>query len=71
MKQIFSMCLDQDSKHIDYVANVLKSLVSEGVISINEIEKGFSRIRSEISDLLIDVPNARELFDAILKLYNS
>ncbi|OWM90565.1 MA3 DOMAIN-CONTAINING TRANSLATION REGULATORY FACTOR 1-like [Punica granatum] len=49
-------------KKNDSMLNLLQECFSEGLITINQMTKGFSRIKDGLDDLALDIPNAREKF---------
>ncbi|AQK78411.1 Programmed cell death protein 4 [Zea mays] len=42
--------------------NLLQECFGEGIITINQMTKGFSRVRDGLDDLALDIPDAREKF---------
>ncbi|XP_020111973.1 uncharacterized protein LOC109726646 isoform X2 [Ananas comosus] len=49
-------------KQNDGILDLLQECFSEGLITINQMTKGFSRVRDGLDDLVLDIPNAREKF---------
>jgi hypothetical protein len=41
---------------------LLHECFGEGIITINQMTKGFSRVRDVLDDLALDIPDAREKF---------
>jgi MA3 domain len=51
-------------KKNDKMLDLLSECFGEGLISINQLTKGFMRVRDGMDDLTLDIPNAREKFDS-------
>jgi hypothetical protein len=49
-------------KKNDWLLNLLQECSSEGLITINQMMKGFTRVADSLDDLALDIPNAREKF---------
>ncbi|KAG1363370.1 Programmed cell death protein 4 [Cocos nucifera] len=49
-------------KKNDRILDLLQECFSEGLITINQMTKGFSRVRDGLDDLALDIPNAEEKF---------
>ncbi|XP_075494347.1 MA3 DOMAIN-CONTAINING TRANSLATION REGULATORY FACTOR 1-like [Primulina tabacum] len=49
-------------KKNDRVLDLLQACFSEGLITINQMTKGFSRIKDGLEDLALDIPNAKDKF---------
>ncbi|CAA7400721.1 unnamed protein product [Spirodela intermedia] len=49
-------------KKNDRILDLLQECFGEGLITINQITKGFSRVRDSLDDLALDIPNARVKF---------
>ncbi|XP_062026150.1 MA3 DOMAIN-CONTAINING TRANSLATION REGULATORY FACTOR 1 [Rosa rugosa] len=49
-------------KKNDSMLDLLQECFSEGLITINQLTKGFTRIKEGLDDLALDIPNAREKF---------
>ncbi|XP_057841956.2 MA3 DOMAIN-CONTAINING TRANSLATION REGULATORY FACTOR 4 [Cryptomeria japonica] len=49
-------------KKNDRLLNLLQECSSEGLITINQMMKGFTRVADGLDDLALDIPNAREKF---------
>ncbi|XP_052176666.1 MA3 DOMAIN-CONTAINING TRANSLATION REGULATORY FACTOR 1-like [Diospyros lotus] len=49
-------------KKNDSMLDLLQECFSEGLITINQMTKGFSRIRDGLDDLALDIPNAEEKY---------
>ncbi|XP_059645146.1 MA3 DOMAIN-CONTAINING TRANSLATION REGULATORY FACTOR 1-like isoform X2 [Cornus florida] len=54
-------------KKNDRMLNLLQECFSEGLITINEMTKGFARIQDGLDDLALDIPNAEEKFNFYLE----
>ncbi|XP_047316859.1 MA3 DOMAIN-CONTAINING TRANSLATION REGULATORY FACTOR 1-like [Impatiens glandulifera] len=53
-------------KKNDGMLDLLEVCFGEGLITTNQMTKGFSRIKDGIDDLALDIPNAREKYDLYL-----
>ncbi|KAK9277981.1 hypothetical protein L1049_027797 [Liquidambar formosana] len=49
-------------KKNDRMLDLLQECFSEGLITINQMTKGFARIKDGLDDLALDIPNAEEKF---------
>eukprot|EP00268_Persea_americana_P006577 TRINITY_DN12369_c0_g1_i3.p1 TRINITY_DN12369_c0_g1~~TRINITY_DN12369_c0_g1_i3.p1 ORF type:complete len:731 (-),score=205.71 TRINITY_DN12369_c0_g1_i3:677-2869(-) len=49
-------------KKNDVMLDLLQECFGEGLITINQMTKGFARIRDNLDDLALDIPNAGEKF---------
>jgi hypothetical protein len=49
-------------KKNDRLLNLLQECFSEGLITTNQMTKGFTRIKDGLDDLALDIPNAKEKF---------
>lgn len=49
-------------KKNDGMLDLLQECFGEGLITINQMTKGFTRIKDGLDDLALDIPNAREKF---------
>lgn len=49
-------------KKNDRLLDLLQECFSEGLITINQMTKGFTRIKDGLDDLALDIPNAKEKF---------
>ncbi|RZB56614.1 Programmed cell death protein 4 isoform B [Glycine soja] len=49
-------------KKNDHMLDLLQECFSEGLITINQMTKGFTRIKDGLDDLALDIPNAKEKF---------
>ncbi|KAJ0972822.1 hypothetical protein J5N97_020781 [Dioscorea zingiberensis] len=47
-------------KKNDRILHLLQECFGEGLITINQMTKGFSRVRDGLEDLALDIPNAEE-----------
>ncbi|KAK4799691.1 hypothetical protein SAY86_025056 [Trapa natans] len=59
VKKALVMAMEKKS---DSVLHLLHECFNEGLITINQMTKGFSRIKDGLDDLALDIPNAREKF---------
>ncbi|EEF51874.1 MA3 DOMAIN-CONTAINING TRANSLATION REGULATORY FACTOR 1 [Ricinus communis] len=49
-------------KKNDRMLDLLQACFDEGLITINQMTKGFTRIKDGLDDLALDIPNAKEKF---------
>ncbi|KZV38806.1 programmed cell death protein 4 [Dorcoceras hygrometricum] len=49
-------------KKNDRMLDLLQACYSEGLITINQMTKGFGRIKDGLEDLALDIPNAKDKF---------
>ncbi|KAJ1413251.1 MIF4G-like domain superfamily [Sesbania bispinosa] len=49
-------------KKNDRMLDLLQECFSEGLITINQMTKGFTRVKDGLDDLALDIPNAKEKF---------
>lgn len=54
-------------KKNDRILDLLQESFGEGLITINQMTKGFTRIRDGLDDLALDIPNAREKFGSYVE----
>ncbi|PKA66098.1 Eukaryotic translation initiation factor isoform 4G-1 [Apostasia shenzhenica] len=54
-------------KKNDRILDLLQESFGEGLITINQMTKGFSRVKDGLDDLALDIPNAREKFGSYIK----
>ena len=54
-------------KKNDRMLDLLQECFSEGLITINQMTKGFTRIKDGLDDLALDIPNANEKFSFYLE----
>ncbi|CAN6814225.1 unnamed protein product [Brassica oleracea] len=50
-------------KKNDGLLNLLEECFGEGLITMNQMTKGFGRVKDSLDDLSLDIPNAREKFE--------
>lgn len=50
-------------KKNDRMLDLLQACFDEGLITINQMTKGFGRIKDGLDDLALDIPNAKDKFD--------
>ncbi|GFP99062.1 programmed cell death protein 4 [Phtheirospermum japonicum] len=50
-------------KKNDGMLDLLQECFGEGLITINQMTKGFNRVRDGLDDLALDIPNAKEKFE--------
>ena len=47
---------------------LLQECFGEGLITINQMTKGFARVKEGLDDLILDIPNAQEKFGEYVEL---
>ena len=55
-------------KKREMILALLEECLNEGLITVNQMTKGFSRVRDSLEDLTLDVPDARDKFLAFKAL---
>lgn len=55
-------------KKNDRMLDLLQECFSEGLITINQLTKGFARIQDGLDDLALDIPNAQVKFESYMEL---
>ncbi|XP_070027268.1 MA3 DOMAIN-CONTAINING TRANSLATION REGULATORY FACTOR 4 isoform X2 [Nicotiana tabacum] len=55
-------------KKNDRMLDLLQECFNEGLITINQITKGFGRIKDGLDDLALDIPNAKDKFTFYVEL---
>ncbi|KAJ4865925.1 MA3 domain-containing protein [Raphanus sativus] len=51
-------------KKNDGMLNLLEECFAEGIITTNQMTKGFGRVKESLDDLSLDIPNAKEKFNS-------
>ncbi|XP_062194877.1 MA3 DOMAIN-CONTAINING TRANSLATION REGULATORY FACTOR 1-like [Phragmites australis] len=59
VKKALVMAMEKKNERI---LALLQECFGEGIITINQMTKGFSRVRDGLDDLALDIPDAREKF---------
>ncbi|KAL0913009.1 hypothetical protein M5K25_016438 [Dendrobium thyrsiflorum] len=54
-------------KKNDRLLDLLQECFGEGLITLNQVSKGFSRVKDSLDDLALDIPNAREKYISYLE----
>lgn len=54
-------------KKNDRMLELLQECFSEGLITINQMSKGFNRIKEGLDDLALDIPNAKDKFNLYME----
>ncbi|CAN1335091.1 MA3 DOMAIN-CONTAINING TRANSLATION REGULATORY FACTOR 3 [Linum perenne] len=49
-------------KKNDRMLDLLQECFNEGLITTNQMTKGFTRIKEGLDDLALDIPNAKEKY---------
>ncbi|KAJ6842667.1 uncharacterized protein M6B38_297980 [Iris pallida] len=57
-------------KKNDRILDLLQESFGEGLITINQMTKGFTRVRDALDDLALDIPNAEEKFGSYVEHAN-
>lgn len=60
VKKALTMAMEKKN---DRMLNLLQVCFSEGLITITQLTKGFTRIKDSLDDLALDIPTAREKFN--------
>lgn len=55
-------------KKNDRMLDLLQECFSEGLITINQMTKGFARVMDGLDDLALDIPNAQDKFESYMEL---
>jgi hypothetical protein len=58
VKKALVMAMEKNERTL----SLLQECFGEGIITINQMAKGFSRVRDGLDDLALDIPDAREKF---------
>ncbi|KAF2314144.1 hypothetical protein GH714_023692 [Hevea brasiliensis] len=61
-----SLVMAMEKKN-DRMLDLLQECFNEGLITINQMTKGFTRIKDGLDDLALDIPNAKEKFSFYLE----
>ncbi|XP_057487249.1 MA3 DOMAIN-CONTAINING TRANSLATION REGULATORY FACTOR 1-like [Actinidia eriantha] len=59
VKKALVMAMEKNDRMLD----LLQECFSEGLITINQMTKGFARIKDGLDDLALDIPNAEEKYN--------
>lgn len=54
-------------KQNDRMLDLLQESFSEGLITINQMTKGFARVKEGLDDLALDIPNAKQKFESYVE----
>ncbi|KAJ8430704.1 hypothetical protein Cgig2_000269 [Carnegiea gigantea] len=54
-------------KKNDRMLDLLQECFSEGLITINQMTKGFARVKEGLDDLALDIPNAKQKFESYVE----
>ncbi|CAL9065257.1 unnamed protein product [Musa banksii] len=63
VKKTLIMAMEKSDRLLDF----LHECFGEGLITINQMTKGFSRVRDGLDDLALDIPNAEEKFQTFVE----
>ncbi|ONK55148.1 uncharacterized protein A4U43_UnF7070 [Asparagus officinalis] len=58
-----------EKKSDERILELLQQCFGEGLITINQMTKGFSRVKDGIDDLALDIPDAKEKFQSYVEEY--
>lgn len=67
VKKALVMAMEKKNDHI--FLDLLQQCFGEGLITINQMTKGFSRVRDGLDDLALDIPDAEEKFHSYVENY--
>ncbi|KAL9239189.1 hypothetical protein vseg_013532 [Gypsophila vaccaria] len=54
-------------KKNDRMLNLLQECFTVGLITINQMTKGFGRVKDDLDDLALDIPNAKDKFQSYME----
>ncbi|KAM7480111.1 hypothetical protein LguiA_028324 [Lonicera macranthoides] len=57
-----ALVMAMEKKNDDKMLDLLQECFGEGLITINQMTKGFARIKDGLDDLALDIPNAEDKF---------
>ena len=57
-----ALVMAMEKKKDKIVVELLQESFGEGLITINQMTKGFTRVKDGLEDLALDIPNAKEKF---------
>jgi hypothetical protein len=66
VKKALVMAMDKQNEAS--ILALLQECFGEGLITINQMTKGFARVKEGLDDLVLDIPNAQEKFGAFVEL---
>jgi NADH dehydrogenase/NADH:ubiquinone oxidoreductase subunit G len=66
VKKALVMAMDKQNEAS--ILALLQECFGEGLITINQMTKGFARVKEGLDDLVLDIPNAQEKFGAYVEL---
>jgi programmed cell death protein 4 len=67
VKRAVTMALDKSEENQIAMSKLLAAWSSINLLSVQQAEKGFNRLFKSISDIVLDVPNARSVLMAFLE----
>ncbi|GMH01202.1 hypothetical protein Nepgr_003041 [Nepenthes gracilis] len=68
VKKVLVMAMEKKN---DHVIDLLQECFVQGLITINQMTKGFARVDDCLDDLALDIPNAKEKFGCYVELGKS
>uniref|UniRef100_A0A0A9HL73 MI domain-containing protein n=1 Tax=Arundo donax TaxID=35708 RepID=A0A0A9HL73_ARUDO len=63
-----AMVMAMEKQNDSSILALLQECFGEGLITINQMTKGFARVKEGLDDLILDIPNAQEKFGAYVEL---
>ncbi|KAL6838843.1 hypothetical protein ACP4OV_031279 [Aristida adscensionis] len=63
-----SLVMAMEKQNDTSILALLQECFGEGLITINQMTKGFARVKEGLDDLILDIPNAPEKFGAYVEL---
>ncbi|XP_020247481.1 programmed cell death protein 4-like [Asparagus officinalis] len=64
-----ALVMAMEKKSDERILELLQQCFGEGLITINQMTKGFSRVKDGIDDLALDIPDAKEKFQSYVEEY--
>ncbi|KAG0492812.1 hypothetical protein HPP92_006210 [Vanilla planifolia] len=62
-----ALVMAMEKKNDGHILHLLQECFGEGLITINQFTKGFSRVRDGLDDLALDIPDAREKLESYIE----
>ena len=63
VKLSFTMAADRQERDVDLAAHLIETAFAHDLVSRRQIEQGLGRLRTTLSDLVVDSPQADTLFE--------
>eukprot|EP00271_Cylindrocystis_brebissonii_P021137 TRINITY_DN7402_c0_g1_i1.p1 TRINITY_DN7402_c0_g1~~TRINITY_DN7402_c0_g1_i1.p1 ORF type:complete len:735 (-),score=154.20 TRINITY_DN7402_c0_g1_i1:1631-3835(-) len=67
VKKALTAAMEEKETEEGRILSLLREAAEEGLISSNQMVKGFSRLHDALDDLVLDIPNARELLQTYVQ----